>query len=45
MANIRTIPKVTNVEVRPPWAVPEFDDGVMREVDLSDELWGGRSSR
>lgn len=35
------IPKVTDVEVLPPYGLRlTFDDGVVREVDLADELWG-----
>jgi hypothetical protein len=41
MKKIARIPKVTAVEVRPPYGLHlSFDDGVTREVDLSDELWG-----
>jgi hypothetical protein len=41
MKKIARIPKVTAVEVRPPYGLRlTFDDGVSREVDLSDELWG-----
>lgn len=35
------IPKVTAVEVRPPYGLHlTFDDGVIRDVDLAGELWG-----
>jgi len=35
------IPKVTEVTVRPPYGLNlTFDDGVVREVDLAEELWG-----
>ncbi|MDQ1439377.1 MAG: hypothetical protein QOK43_3006 [Acidimicrobiaceae bacterium] len=35
------IPKVTAVEVQPPYALRlTFDDGMTRELDLAYELWG-----
>ena len=35
------IPRVTGVEVRPPYGLHlTFDDGVTRNVDLADDLWG-----
>jgi hypothetical protein len=38
---IARIPKVTAAEVKPPYGLRlTFDDGLMREVDLADELWG-----
>lgn len=38
---IHGIPRVTNVEVRPPYGLRlTFDDGLTRDVDLADELWG-----
>jgi hypothetical protein len=41
MKKIKRIPKVTGVQVRPPYGLHlTFDDGVTRDVDLSDELWG-----
>jgi len=41
MKKINRIPKVTTVEVRPPYGLHlTFDDGVTRDVDLTDELWG-----
>lgn len=41
MKTLKTIPKVTQVEVVPPYGLRlTFDDGVVREVDLTDELWG-----
>jgi Protein of unknown function (DUF2442) len=41
MKKISRIPKVTAVEVRPPYVLHlTFDDGVERDVDLADELWG-----
>jgi Protein of unknown function (DUF2442) len=40
MKMLRTIPKVTTVEVQPPYGLRlTFDDGVVREVDLAHELW------
>lgn len=41
MKKITTIPKVTDVEVLPPHGLRlTFDDGLVREVDLADDLWG-----
>ena len=41
MKKITKIPKVTDVEVMPPHGLRvTFDDGLVRDVDLSDELWG-----
>ena len=41
MRKIARIPKVTAVEVRPPYRLHlTFDDGVMRDLDLADDLWG-----
>jgi Protein of unknown function (DUF2442) len=41
MTTLRTIPKITTVEVLPPYGLRlTFDDGAVREVDLTDELWG-----
>lgn len=41
MTKIARIPKVTAVEVRPPYGLHlTFDDGATRDVDLADELWG-----
>jgi hypothetical protein len=41
MKKLTRIPKVTAVEVRPPYGLRvSFDDGVVREVDMADELWG-----
>lgn len=41
MTKITRIPKVTAVEVRPPFGLHlTFNDGLTREVDLADELWG-----
>jgi Protein of unknown function (DUF2442) len=41
MNSLKTIPKVTTVQVVPPYGLRlTFDDGVVREVDLADELWG-----
>ena len=41
MTTPRTIPKVTTVEVMPPYGLRlVFDDGLEREVDLGLELWG-----
>ena len=41
MNKITKIPRVTSVEVRPPYVLClSFDDGVTREIDFSDELWG-----
>jgi hypothetical protein len=41
MSKITRVPRVTTVEVRPPYGLRlVFDDGVAREVDLAGELWG-----
>jgi len=41
MKKIAKIPRVTAVEVIPPHALRlTFDDGLTRDVDLADELWG-----
>lgn len=41
MKTLKTIPKVTQVEVVPAYGLClAFNDGVVREVDLTDELWG-----
>ena len=41
MKKLTKIPKVTKVEVLPPYGLRlTFDDDQVREVDLSDELWG-----
>lgn len=41
MKRTTRIPKVTSVEVRPPYGLHlTFDNGLEREVDLADELWG-----
>jgi hypothetical protein len=41
MKKIDRIPRVTSVEVRPPFGLRlTFDDGLIRDVDLADELWG-----
>ncbi len=41
MKKIKRIPKVTAVETRPGYVLHvTFDDGVVRDVDLSGELWG-----
>lgn len=41
MKKITKIPRVTTVEVRPPYGLHlVFDDGLTRDVDLADELWG-----
>jgi hypothetical protein len=41
MKKLRKIPKVTTVEVFPPYRLRLiFDDGLQRDVDLTDELWG-----
>lgn len=41
MKKIGRIPRVIGVEVRPPYGLAvAFDDGVVRHVDLADELWG-----
>ncbi len=41
MTKIARVPKVTFVEVRPPYSLHLiFDDGLVREVDLAAELCG-----
>lgn len=41
MKKLTKIPRVTTVEVRPPYGLHlTFDDGLTRDVDLADELWG-----
>ncbi len=41
MRKIDRIPKVVEAEVLPPYGLRlTFDDGVVREVDLADDLWG-----
>ena len=41
MKKIAKIPRVAAVEVIPPHGVRlTFDDGLTRDVDLADELWG-----
>jgi hypothetical protein len=41
VSKVRRIPRVTSVEVRPPYGLHlTFDDGVVRDVDLSGDLWG-----
>lgn len=41
MKKIERIPEVTAVEVRPPYGLHlTFDDGLIRDVDLSESLWG-----
>lgn len=41
MKKIDRIPKVVEAEVLPPYGLRlTFDDGVVRDVDLADELWG-----
>ncbi|MGH9041533.1 MAG: DUF2442 domain-containing protein [Acidimicrobiia bacterium] len=41
MKRIERIPRVTSVEVRPPYGLRvTFDDGVTRDIDLADDLWG-----
>ena len=41
MTKIAKIPRVTKVEVQPPYALRlTFDDGTTRDVDLVDDLWG-----
>ena len=41
MKKIARIPRVTSVKVLPPYSLRlSFDDGVQRDVDLADELWG-----
>jgi hypothetical protein len=41
MKSFSPVPKVVAAEVLPPYGLRlEFDDGLVREVDLADELWG-----
>ena len=41
MKKIARIPRVTAVEVLPPYGLRlTFDDGLRRDVDLAGELWG-----
>jgi hypothetical protein len=41
MKKITKIPQVVAVEVHPPYGLHlTFDDGITRDVDLADELWG-----
>lgn len=41
MKKIARIPRVTDVEVRPPYGLHlTFDDGVTRDVELADDMWG-----
>lgn len=41
MTKVSKIPRVTGVEVRPPYGLHlTFDDGLSRYVDLAGELWG-----
>ncbi len=41
MTKLDRIPKVVTAEVLPPYALRlTFDDGLVREVDLADDLWG-----
>jgi hypothetical protein len=41
MKKIKQIPRVTAVEVVPPYRLRlTFDDDVTRDVDLADDLWG-----
>jgi hypothetical protein len=41
MKKIDRLPRVTAVEVRPPYGLRlTFDDGTTRDVDLADSLWG-----
>jgi hypothetical protein len=41
MKKLNKIPKVTAVEVLPPYRLRlTFDDGLRRDVDLTHELWG-----
>ena len=41
MNKIKRIPRPVAVEVLPPYAIRvTFDDGVVRDVDLADDLWG-----
>jgi hypothetical protein len=41
MKKLASIPRVTQVSVLPPYGLRlTFADGVQRDVDLADELWG-----
>lgn len=41
MKKITTIPRVVGVDVLPPYGLRlTFDDGLVRDVDLADDLWG-----
>src|SRR5690348_11770842 len=41
MSKRARLPHITDVEVRPPYGLHlSFDDGLVRDVDLSDDLWG-----
>ena len=41
MKKLTKIPRVTSVDARPPYGLHvTFDDGLTRDVDLADELWG-----
>ena len=41
MNKLASIPKVLSVVVLPPYGLRlTFDDGLRRDVDLTDELWG-----
>ncbi len=41
MKNRARVPRVVDVKVQPPYRLHvTFDDGVTRDVDLSDDLWG-----
>lgn len=41
MKKLTKLPRVTAVEVQPTYGLHlTFDDGVTRDVDLADELWG-----
>lgn len=41
MKKIDRISKVVDVDVLPPYGLRlAFDDGLVREVDLADDLWG-----
>jgi hypothetical protein len=43
MKKLEKIPRVTDVEVRPPYGLHlTFDDGTNRDVDLAADLWGPR---
>lgn len=41
MSATARIPRVVDVDVLPPFGLRvSFDDGVVREIDLADQLWG-----